>query len=147
MNEFIASTHPFVVHFAVALTIMSALFDLASLFIRRQHLATTGFSLAVTAVPFLLLAVLSGNLAEIYLSPELASTHLEEHKLFANITVWSFTALALWRAWLAAKKRYAGWQKILYVALVLAAGAATFYTAERGGAIFHTAAPERGTGY
>lgn len=137
MISFLAGAHPFIVHFAVSLTILSALFECASLFTGKFHVDSTALTLAVAAVPFLLLAVLTGNLAESVLPAALKTSVVQTHKMLANITVWSFTALIFGRVYLGVTKRFTKKLHTLYVVLLLAAATVAFFTAERGGEIYH----------
>jgi uncharacterized membrane protein len=137
MNEFLANAHPFIVHFAVALSMLTGLFELLSYAFLKDHLRATALSLAITAVPFLLLAVLTGNLAEAYLPDPLRSPNLETHKMLANITVWTFTAVVFWYVYMRTKKTISHWLRYLYLILILAIAVVSFFAAQYGGNIRH----------
>lgn len=141
MIQTIASWHPFIVHFAVAFVIGSALFDILDFFLNRRRFEETGFMLMIVALPFLLLAVISGNLAEPFARVDVKPVHLENHIAYANITVWVFTAAALWRIFIHFKRRYVGKQKVIYIFIVTLAAVSAYLAALHGGRIRHS--PER----
>jgi uncharacterized membrane protein len=141
MTETIASWHPFLVHFAVAFAIGSAVFDILDFFLQRRRLEETGFTLMIAALPFLLLAVLSGNLAEPYARAVKPAAHLQNHISYASIAVWIFFAAAMWRIFLHFKRQYTGKRKVAYVFIITFAAVSVYLAALHGGRIRHT--PER----
>ncbi|MBE0645995.1 MAG: hypothetical protein IH600_18075 [Bacteroidetes bacterium] len=138
MLNTLASWHPFIVHFAVAFTIGSAAFDVLDFFLHRRRLEDTGFLLMIAAMPFLLLAVFTGNLAETH-APGLAqaATALENHMRYANIAVWVFFGAGVWRLFLHFKKEYHGMRKIIYVFVVTAAAMSVYLAGMHAGKIRH----------
>ncbi len=143
MTDIIASWHPFLVHFAVAFSIGSALFDILDFFLHKRRLEETGFMLMVAAIPFLLLAVLSGNLAESFARSLIPKANLQNHMSYANIAVWTFSAAAVWRVFLQLNSRYTGIRKILYVFIITFAAVSVYLAALHGGRIRHS--PKRFT--
>jgi uncharacterized membrane protein len=141
MTETIASWHPFIVHFAVAFGIGSAAFDVLDFFLHRRRLEETGFALMLAALPFLLLAVLSGNLAEPFARAVSPAAHLQNHISYANIAVWVFSAAAIWRLFLHFKHRYTGTRKVAYIFVITFAAVSVYLAALHGGRIRHT--PDR----
>lgn len=138
MLDTFASFHPFIVHFAVAFSIGSAVFDILDFFSQRKRFEDTGFLLMITALPFLLLAVFTGNLASTHASGlEHAATVLENHMRYANIAVWVFFGAGCWRLFLHFKKRYGGTRKIAYIFVITAAAMSVYLTALHGGRIRH----------
>ncbi|MBR9977012.1 MAG: hypothetical protein KFH87_02905 [Bacteroidetes bacterium] len=139
MLETLASWHHFIVHFSVAFTIGSAGFDIIDFFFPRKRFEETGFLLMVTAIPFLLLAVLTGNLAASHAPGlEQAAIALEHHIRYANIAVWIFCAAGLWRVFLHFKRRYNGKNKVMYMFVIATAAASVYLAALHGGSIRHT---------
>ena len=138
MLETIASWHPFIVHFAVAFAMGSAAFDILDFFLHRPSFERTGFHLLVAALPFLLLAVLSGNLAETYAEGlAAAALELDTHMTYANIAVWLFTAVGFWRIFMHVRKEFTDMRKIVYVFLITAAAMSVYLAALHGGSIIH----------
>lgn len=146
MLETLASWHPFLVHFAIAFTIGSAFFDTLDFLRPGKGMEETGFRLMLVAIPFLLLAVLTGNLAESSLvnAPTVRAEQmllLEDHKTYANIAVWLFVATGFWRIFLHFKGQFTGLKKVIYVFIVAAAAMSVFLAARKGGAITTHGAP------
>ena len=138
MLETLASWHPFVVHFAVAFSIGSAAFDILDFFFHRRKLEDTGLHLMLAALPFLLLAVLTGNLAETYaVGIADAAVALDRHITYANIAVWGFSAVGLWRIFQHFKGQHTGLRKVIYIFVVTAAAMSVYLAAVHGGAIRH----------
>jgi uncharacterized membrane protein len=138
MLETLASWHPFIVHFAVAFAIGSAFFDILDFFLSRRRFEETGFLLMITAMPFLLLAVFTGNLAEAF-APGLAgaAVAVDNHIRYANIGIWVFFGAGFWRLFLHFKHQYRGGRKIAYIFIVTAAAASIYLAALHGGRIRH----------
>jgi uncharacterized membrane protein len=138
MSESIALWHPFIVHFAVALTMTSALLDIAGFLFRNDRFDGASFLLMVLAIPALLAAVLSGNLASTFIRESRQLGILEQHETYANIAVWVFCGAGFWRVFLQIKKRYHGIRKVVYVFIVTLAAASVFLAARKGGSMRHT---------
>jgi uncharacterized membrane protein len=141
MTESLASWHPFIVHFAVAFSTGSAMFDVLDFFFQRRRFEEAGFMLMLVAIPFLLLAVFTGNLAEPFVRDAEGLAHLGNHMTYASIAVWVFTAVALWRVFLHFRSLYTGRRKIAYVFLVTFAAVSVILAALHGGRIRHS--PDR----
>jgi len=142
MIETLASWHPFLVHFAVALSLTSAAFDIADFFFRKPRFVDVGFTLMLTAIPFLLAAVLTGNLAASFITTPRELKLLAQHETYANITVWVFTGAGFWRVFLSFKEQYRDGRKILYVFLITLAATSAYLAAKKGGSIMHPASEE-----
>ncbi len=137
MPDSLASWHPFIVHFAVALTIASAMFDILDFFFRNPNFERTGLYLMFPAVPFLVAAVFTGNFAEIHFAGSGKASVIDQHKTYANIALWVFTGATFWRIFLHTKRRYFGLRKIAYVFIVTLAAVSVFLAAMKGGKIRH----------
>jgi len=138
MISILASWHPFVVHFAVALTFTSFLFDLAGATTRFRQFATTGFHLMITAVPFLLLAVFTGNLAEgIHRATE-NGVLLDQHLTLMNAAVWGFMTVAAWRMYATLNKKFTRTSMLFYLVVLFLVCIAIFIGAMKGAALSHT---------
>lgn len=138
MLENLASWHPFIVHFSVAFSIGSAAFDILDFFYSRRRFEETGFMLMLAAMPFLLLAVLTGNLAAAFApGVEQAIVALDNHMRYANIAVWVFFLAGTWRVFLHFKRRYNAKRKVAYVFIITAAAASVYLAALHGGRIRH----------
>ncbi len=137
MSEYLAHAHPYVVHFAVVLPVVAAFFELASVVFKRESFSSTSLYLTILAIPFLVTAVLTGNLAGTYLEAPLKTGIAGNHETFANITVWLVVTLSFGRVFYTVKKKFSGGLRLLYLVLALAAAFFTIYTAKLGGEIRH----------
>lgn len=138
MSETLASWHPIIVHFAVAFAIGSAAFDVLDFLFHRKRFEDTGFHLLLVGLPFLLFAVLTGNLAEAGIPDgTVEAAALERHMTYANIAVWLFSGVGLWRVFLQVRKQYHGGKKVVYIFVVTAAAVSVYLTALHGGNIRH----------
>lgn len=97
----LAELHPIVVHFPIALLIVSVACDSAAVFLRRAGLTTTATWALVFGVPGAGAALLSGWISEHDVSAALAGSILHLHKVCAVLTTVLFgTLLALRLIWL-----------------------------------------------
>ena len=146
MSETVALWHPFIVHFAVSLTMVSALLDIIGFVLRSDRFDASSFLLATLAIPALLAAVLSGNLASGFIHDAGQRAIVDGHETYANIAVWVFCGAAFWRSFLQVKKQFTGPRRIAYVFLIALAAMSVFLAARKGGSLRHTgyssAAPE-----
>ncbi len=137
MIAVLASWHPFIVHFAVALTFSSFLFDLAGTTTRFKQFTTTGFHLMVAAVPFLLLSVFTGNLAEGMFLEAKDQALIDQHLTLMNAAVWGFMAIASWRIYATLKKTFTRTSMSFYLAMLFLVCVAVFIGATKGAALSH----------
>ena len=138
MIDSLAAWHHFIVHFAVSFTILAALLDAADFLTRNTRFTQTSFLLTIIAIPCLIAAVLTGNLAATFVTDPEQLTALGQHQTYANIAVWVFTAAGLWRVFLHFKKQFHGRKVIIYVFIVMLAAASVFLAARKGGSIRHS---------
>lgn len=97
----LAELHPIVVHFPIALLIVSVACDIAAVFLRRAGLTTAATWTLVVGVPGAGAALLSGWISEHDVSAALAGSILHLHKVCAVLTTVLFgTLLALRLIWL-----------------------------------------------
>jgi uncharacterized membrane protein len=89
--------HPILVHFPIALLIMSVLFDFLSFFLRRAHLVEAATWCLGFGATGLLASELSGNVVEGHVNRALAGNLLEMHKTFALMTLITFIILFVLR--------------------------------------------------
>lgn len=97
----LAELHPIVVHFPIALLIVSVACDIAAVFLRRAGLTSTATWTLIFGVPGAGAALLSGWISEHDISAALAGSILHLHKVCAVLTTVLFgTLLALRLIWL-----------------------------------------------
>lgn len=97
----LAELHPIVVHFPIALLIVSVTLDFAAVFLRRAGLTTAATWCLVLGVPGAVAALASGWLSEHDVNAAQAANLLHLHKVAAVLTSLLFGALLLMRlVWL-----------------------------------------------
>ncbi|HEX8996294.1 MAG TPA: DUF2231 domain-containing protein [Ktedonobacterales bacterium] len=94
--------HPIIVHFPIALLILSVLLDFLGVFLRRWGLTTAATWLLVFGTPSAGVALLSGWVSEHYVTVGAAGDILHWHKVVAVLTTILFSLLLFIRLiWLA----------------------------------------------
>lgn len=93
----LAELHPIVVHFPIALLIVSVALDFGAVFLRRAGLTTAATWCLVLGVPGAVAALASGWLSEHDVNAALAGSLLHLHKVAAVLTSLLFGVLLLMR--------------------------------------------------
>jgi len=92
--------HPPIVHFAIALTITGVIFELLYFITRRESLKHAGFWTFIAGAFFVVLAAISGHLAEEaveHIATGPAHEILETHEELGNILAGLLVVLAIFR--------------------------------------------------
>ena len=133
--EFLSSIHPKVIHFPIALLLCYFLFELLGILLKKDFLSKAAHLLLFLGVLGALAAVLTGREAEDAFEywNKITGGLLEEHEMYANLTLWYFTGLLALRSVIAFKHNFVG--IVRYVVLVLAVVGIYFIyqTGEYGG--------------
>lgn len=107
----LAELHPIVVHFPIALLIVSVALDFGAVFLRRAGLTTAATWCLVLGVPGAVAALASGWLSEHDVTAALAGSLLHLHKVAAVLASVLFGVLLLLRlVWLL--PRIAAWLRV-----------------------------------
>ncbi len=117
--------HPPVVHFAIALTIMGIIFDIAGFILKKESLKNAGFWTFIVGVLAVWGAAITGHGAEEVVEHLIEGTAAEElletHEEIGEFLPWIFTILGLLRVYLFFKEK--GSLFILYlIAGIVAVG-------------------------
>ena len=133
--EFLSAFHPKVVHFPIAFLLGYFLFELLGIILKKEFLSKAAHLLLFLGVLGAVAALLTGRAAEEafdYWNKQ-SGELLEEHEMYANLTLWYFAALLVLRTFVAFKKKFVG--IVQYVILVLAMVGVyfVFQTGEHGG--------------
>jgi uncharacterized membrane protein len=126
------------VHFPIALVMAAALLDLIVIFGKREKMAVCAGVVWLLALAGGVAAASTGLWAEDHLGTlaPAADKAVDLHETFALITAGLVFVLAAWR--LAGKLQYPpGWQKGVYVALIVAAVGLVGYTGFLGGELVY----------
>jgi len=118
--EFLSSIHPKVIHFPIALLLCYFLFELLGILLKKDFLSKAAHLLLFLGVLGALAAVFTGREAEDAFEywNKITGGLLEEHEMYANLTLWYFTGLLALRSVIAFKHNFVG--IVRYVVLVLA---------------------------
>ena len=133
--EFLAELHPKVVHFPIALLLTYVALELIGIVFKKEFYQKAAHLLLFLGVIGALFAVLTGNQAHSaykYWS-ESSSELFNEHQTFANLTVWYFTGMLVFRTYLVVKKKFLSFYKYIILALALIGCYLIYQTAEDGG--------------
>jgi len=141
--EFLAENHPRVIHFALSLLIIYPLIETAALIYKKEYLEKTAHIILFLGVLSAIGAVLTGNQAENVASQWeeqgaiIPFGEINEHKEYANITLWYFAGLLVLRTVLVLKRKFAGFLRILVVVLALTGLYFVYETGEHGGKLVY----------
>jgi uncharacterized membrane protein len=141
--EFLADNHPRVIHFAIAFLFVYPLFELMALVFKKEYLDKSAHLILFIAVLSAIGAVLTGNQAEkvAFLWEEQGAIIpfglLNEHREYANITLWYFTALLLFRTLLVTQKKFSSTFRYVIVILAFIGTYFVYQTGEYGGELVY----------
>lgn len=133
--EFLAQIHSKLVHFPIAFLMLYPVIELLYLITKKDFFNKIAFLFLVIGVVGAFFAVLSGNQAFEHESkwPGESKEIFNLHQTFANITVWSFTAILILRFTLHVKKKFTKMMMILFLLLALIGSYIVYQTGFYGG--------------
>ena len=133
--EFLVAFHPKVIHFPIAFLMSYFLFELLGIVFKKEFLSKAAHLLLFLGVLGALAAVLTGNQAEEafeYWNKQ-SGALLEEHEMYANLTLWYFTGLLVLRTFVAFRKKFIGIVQYIILVLAMVGVYFVFQTGEHGG--------------
>jgi len=146
--DYLASLHPAIIHFPIALFPLYALFEASGVILKKDFLSKSASVILVIAIIASLAAVFTGNLA--YKAAETLNTRsadrnivsipvglINRHESFATLTVWYYSVLLLVRITLNIKKKFAGLYKYAVVILAVAGILLLYKTGQIGGQLVY----------
>jgi uncharacterized membrane protein len=137
--EFLAENHPRVIHFAIALLFLYPVLELLALIFKKEYLDKSAHLILFIAVLSAVGAVITGNQAAQVASlweeqgAIIPFGEINEHQEYANITLWYFTAVLLFRTLLVIRKKYSGVFRYLFVVLAFIGMYFVYETGDHGG--------------
>ena len=136
--EFLAELHPRIIHFPIAFFILYFLFETTGIILKKEYLLKSAFIVLILGVFFSLLSVLTGNQAhevvkQIQIDAALYNDLIEQHELFATITLWYFVAVLVFRTYLLVKKKFVNRIQYTFIILGLIGSLLIFLTGTYGG--------------
>jgi uncharacterized membrane protein len=141
--EFLAKIHPEAVHFPIAFLLAYVFFEILGIVLNKEFISKTAHLFLLLGVLGLIAAVLTGNQAKDiahYLSNKGVSISLKainEHEDYANITLWYFAALLVFRTMAVIKKRFLGMIKYSFIILAFIGAFLVYETAGHGGTLVY----------
>lgn len=133
--EFLAEFHPKVIHFPIAFFLAYVLLESIGAIFKKEFYSKAAHLFLFFGVLGALAAVLTGNQAEDafeYWNKQ-SSDLVEEHELFATITLWYFTGLLVLRTFVTLKKKFSGVLTYAFVVLAIVGAYFVFHTGDLGG--------------
>jgi len=133
--EFLAQFHPKIVHFPIALLSCYVFLEVLTGIFKKDFLIKSTHLILLFGVLGALAAILTGQQAEMafdYWNKQ-ASALMEEHEMYATITIWYFSALLVIRTYLVFKKKFSNVFKYIFVALAVTGFYFVVQTGDHGG--------------
>lgn len=118
--EILAGLHEKIIHFPIALLITYPVIELIAFFSKKDFFSKASLLFLFIGVLGALAAVLSGN-QSFTLNPDLSEKSMiifRNHEFYANITMWLFSAILIFRYYLTTKKKLTS--KIHLIILLIA---------------------------
>lgn len=140
MNEFLAAEHAFIVHFALALSVVSSALALLHALARKEYLEHASFVVMIAALPFLLAAVFTGNIASQLLLLTEKRELVGQHETLASLGVWLFFGASVWKIYFSLQKKFIGIYRWIFLVAILFASIVIVLAARKGALIGHSAA-------
>ncbi len=142
--ETLASFHPKVVHFAIALLLTYVLFEFLFLILKKDFLNKSATLILFLGVLGALSSILTGNQAFHY-AENLFDNYdvkiplglIDEHEEYATITLFWFLGILVLRFLLNIKNLFKGWLQITVLLLALVGVYWVYETGEHGGELVY----------
>lgn len=137
--SFLAALHPEIVHFPIALFVVYVLFEALGTVTKKDVYSKAAQIILVLGVLGAFFAVLTGNQAfTAYQNwDETTKALFNEHRTFANITVWYFTILLVFGTYMIIKKKFSPVYKYLILLCAVIGIIFVYETAEYGGQLVY----------
>lgn len=142
--ETLASFHPKVVHFAIALLLTYVLFEFLYLILKKDFLNKSATLILFLGVLGALASLLTGNQAYHYAenlfdnySVKIPLGLIDEHEEYATITLYWFLGILVIRFLLNIKNIFKGWIQIIVFVLALVGVYWVYETGEHGGELVY----------
>lgn len=142
--ETLASLHPKVVHFAIALLLTYVLFEFLYLILKKDFLNKSATLILFFGVLGALASLLTGNQAYHYAenlfdnyNVKIPLGLIDEHEEYATITLYWFLGILVIRFLLNIKNIFKGWIQIIVFVLALVGVYWIYETGEHGGELVY----------
>lgn len=137
--EELAWLHPHIVHFPIALLITYSLVELFGIIFKKDFALKAAYMILCLGTFSAFLAALTGNqaLAIHNYWNEITLPVAGNHQLYANLTIWYFSALLIVRTILVIKEKFDGVGKYIFLILIPVGVYFVFQTGKYGGELMH----------
>jgi uncharacterized membrane protein len=137
--EFLASLHPKIVHFPIALLITYTCLEFIGAIFKNDNFSRAAYIILILGVIGAVGAVLTGNQADAAAQLISAKNNsiplaaIESHQTYANISLWFFAGLLVIRTYYIVKRKFKGGIIFLFVVLALIGSYFIFEAGLKGG--------------
>ena len=134
-SSFLASIHPKVVHFPIALLTTYSLLEIIGIVFNKDFISKSALLVLCLGVFTAFLAVLTGNQAsqDFNLWNSESKALLIEHQNFATYLLWGALAVCALRIFITVKKKFSGKIKLIFILFAIAIVFLVYETGIRGG--------------
>ncbi len=141
--EFLASLHPKMVHFPIALLFAFCFLEITGIIFKRESFTKAASIILVLGLIGAVAAVLTGNQADEFAEMlfdkdiNIPLGKISVHESYATYTLWYFTALFFLRLFLILKKKFSGIIRYSFVLLAIIGSILIFFTGLKGGELVY----------
>ena len=141
--EFLASLHPKMVHFPIALLFAFSFLEITGNILKKESFTKAASIILVLGLLGAVAAVLTGNqadkVAEMLFDKDINIPlgKISAHETFATYTLWYFTALFFLRLFVILKKKFNGLIKYSFVLLAIIGSVLVYLTGLKGGELVY----------
>ena len=141
--EFLAELHPRIVHFPIAFLLIYALLEIFGILSKKEFFQKSAYLFLFLGVLTAIAAVITGNQAAEIASKlkdagaVVPTDLISQHENFANISLWYFTALLVFRTYVVIKKKFRGIFQYIFILLVIIGAYFVYKTADYGGKLVY----------
>jgi len=134
-TSFLASIHPKVVHFPIALLTTYSLLEIVGIVTNKEFISKSALLILCLGVFTAFLSVLTGNQAsqEFNFWNNESKALLVEHQNYATYLLWGAFAVCTLRIFLTVKKKFSGGIKFIFILFAIAIIFFVYETGIRGG--------------
>jgi uncharacterized membrane protein len=133
--EFLSAFHPKVVHFPIAFLFLYTLLEFIGVVFKKEFFQKAAHLILFFGVLGAFAAVITGREAEEAFDywNKASGALVEMHEYYANLTIWFFTILLVFRTAVVIKKRFTGVISYIFLILAFVGAYLVFWTGELGG--------------
>ena len=141
--EFLASLHPKMVHFPLALLITYSFLEILGAIFKKETISQAAYIILLLGIIGAIGAVLTGNqadeIAEMWFDKDvnIPLGLISQHETYATISLWFFAVVLILRTYLIIKKKFIGTIKYIFVLLSIIGCYFIIQTGLKGGELVY----------